>query len=247
MLLLLFIVPLIVFWDKGLIFRTYIFVFLRISRTITQIIISGLKVNIETKKEIKKIKSSIILCNHLSYLDAILILSTNRNTVAIIKDGFFKIPFLGWILTRAGFIPAFTNTRNNDEQLSKLCIERMESIEKTLKAGINVLIFPEGTRSNNGTLNRFKSGAFKIAKKYNVPIAMLMLTNTQITLSKSSIIYNTCVRNIITLKKIGSLSTDGYSVSELKEQAYDIYSSHNKKEFQNKHNVYTDLFNTIEI
>jgi 1-acyl-sn-glycerol-3-phosphate acyltransferase len=91
----------------------------------------------------------------------------------------------------------------------------MESIEKTLKAGINILIFPEGTRSNNGSLNRFKMGAFKIAKKYNAPIEMLMLTNTQVTLSKLNDIQHPALK-YHNSKDNKTYSTDKCSLYERK-------------------------------
>lgn len=233
-LVIVYIIPLFFILDRRKLFQNYIYIFLNIAVPFTSLIMPGLRDKIYNRKEIKNITSSIILCNHLSFVDALLVLMSNNHTVAIIRDEFFRIPFLGWVLDRAGFIPVFTKEKKavqNQNKLSKMHMDRVEGIKKTIDTGTNILIFPEGTRGTTDKVKEFKLGAFKIAKKLNIPLELLKIRNTHKLLNRNTMIFSGFSKNTMSLEKIGKITAphDKYTASEIKEEAYNIFNGNIKK------------------
>ncbi len=185
-------------------------------------IIPGLEFKIQD--EIFSIQSSVIVCNHLSYLDPILLISLFEKHKTIVKNVFFKVPIFGWVLKTAGYLPA-----NASGGLVSLMMERMNDLQGYLSSGGNLFVFPEGTRSRDGKLGRFNEGAFKIAKRCNAPIQVLSIRNTGRLFPPDRFLFNTCIENTIEVNLIGSIGPDhqgrGSSVSELKEEAWSLLNN----------------------
>jgi 1-acyl-sn-glycerol-3-phosphate acyltransferase len=120
------------------------------------------------------IHSSVVVCNHLSYLDPILLISLLCRAKTIVKPVFFAVPVFGWILRRAGYFPATTNG-----PLAGLMLEQMETMREYLSEGGNLFIFPQGTRSRDGSIGLLNQGAFKIARYCQAPVYVLCIRNTE--------------------------------------------------------------------
>ena len=125
---------------------------------------------VEGFENIPKKGALIIASNHVSYLDpAVLVASLNRKIYFITKKEVFKNTFVSFILKN---LNAFSVDRENVDMLA-------------FKKAINILrekkvlgIFPEGTRSSNGELQKLKLGAIKIAMKTGVPILPVGIIGT---------------------------------------------------------------------
>jgi 1-acyl-sn-glycerol-3-phosphate acyltransferase len=180
---------------------------------VIDIVVPGTKIEFKNYDEMKNIKSSIIISNHISYLDGLLIFSANKNIVVVVKASFFKVPVMGWILYFSGAIPS-------EENVNDLTIRRVLNIGKILESGSNILVFPEGTRSKTGQLGLFKAGAFKLAKRYNSPIEMIQIKNAEKTFQNGKFKVG---NNVIEVRKIGTLES-GKSYIKLKEEAEKTYS-----------------------
>lgn len=154
------------------------------------------------KKDVFPIRSSVIVCNHLSYLDPILLISLFKKQRTIVKSVFFNIPIFGRILSISGYIPSDTRGK-----FSSLFIERMDSMERYLASGGNLFIFPEGTRSRDGRLGEFNNGAFRIAKYCNAPIVILSINNSNRLFPPGRFLFNTFGKNDITVKLIGRIDS----------------------------------------
>jgi 1-acyl-sn-glycerol-3-phosphate acyltransferase len=182
-------------------------------------IVPGVEFNIQD--DIFSIRSSVIVCNHLSYLDPILLISLFEKHKTIVKNVFFKVPIFGRVLKTAGYLPATASGA-----LVSLMMERMNDLKDYLSSGGNFFIFPEGTRSRDGKLGRFNEGAFKIAKRCNAPIQVVSIRNTQRLFPPDRFLFNTCVKNTIEVRLAGTIEPDGqgkkYSVLELKEKAWSL-------------------------
>jgi 1-acyl-sn-glycerol-3-phosphate acyltransferase len=169
-------------------------------------------------EEVSSIRSSVIVCNHLSYLDPILLISLFEKHKTIVKNIFFKLPVFGWLLKMAGYLPASASG-----ELIIFMVKHMENMQEYLSTGGNLFVFPEGTRSRDGRLGRFNEGAFKIAKRCNAPIKVLLIRNTERLFPPDRFFFNTCVKNTIEIELVGSIDPDhhgrGRSVSELIGQA----------------------------
>ena len=168
-------------------------------------------------EELKVIRSSVIVCNHLSYLDPLLLISLFPRHKTIVKSTFFNVPIFGWMLKQSGYIPSTSEGR-----LSELMLERIEAMDGYLATGGNLFIFPEGTRSRDGNIGRLNKGAFKIARLCRTPVKVLYIRNTNNLFTPGKFLFNTFVPNIITVEQITGLvpdyQSDNFSISELISQ-----------------------------
>jgi 1-acyl-sn-glycerol-3-phosphate acyltransferase len=152
---------------------------------------------------IRSIKSSVVVSNHLSYLDPLLMIVLFPRHKTIVKSSFFKVPLFGWLIEQSGFIPATTQG-----SLSPLMIERIESLDEFLASGGILFIFPEGTRSRDGRIGPFNKGAFKIAGHCQAPIQVLRITGTDKLFKPGRSLFNAVTSATIAIEKIAQIDPD---------------------------------------
>jgi len=178
--------------------------------------------------EIGSIRSSVIVCNHQSYLDPLLLISLFPRHKTIVKSTFFSVPILGWLLRQSGFLPS-----TSEDRLSELMIERLETMDDFLASGGNLFIFPEGTRSRDGTIGRLNKGAFKIARLFRTPIEVLYINNTNKLFTPGKFLFNTLVPNTITVEHIAGIepdySSENFSISDMRFRVKSLLEAQNKK------------------
>ena len=176
----------------------------------------------EIPKEVREIHSSVVVCNHISYLDPILLISLFPRQVTIVKSTFFKVPIFGWFLRNAGYIPSAPN-----EMMGAAMINNLESIKEHLAAGGVLFVFPEGTRSRDGNLSPFNKGVFSIARYCNAPIKLIFIQDTNKLFKPGFFIFNALDSNTIKLELIGTLEPDyksnNFSISAVAEQARKLF------------------------
>jgi 1-acyl-sn-glycerol-3-phosphate acyltransferase len=164
--------------------------------------------------EVRSIRSCVIVCNHLSYVDPLLFVSLFEKHKTIVKSTFFKVPVFGSILKRSGYIPS-----TSVGAFSSLMIERVEKMGEFLSSGGNLFIFPEGTRSKDGSLGTLNEGAFKIARRFKAPLKVCLIKNTNVLYRPKTYLFDTDIKEPIEIKLIGSIEPfcDGnrLSVSDL--------------------------------
>jgi 1-acyl-sn-glycerol-3-phosphate acyltransferase len=153
--------------------------------------------------DIGAIHSSIVISNHLSYLDPLLLISLFEKQKTIVKKTFFKVPIFRFLISQSGYIPS-----SNGGEDKSLFLRTIENIKEYLASGGNVFIFPEGTRSRTGRLGPFLKGAFSIAYYCRAPIECLLIRDTNRLLVPGRTWFNTCVSNTIEVEKIGSFLPD---------------------------------------
>ncbi|MDH5432417.1 MAG: 1-acyl-sn-glycerol-3-phosphate acyltransferase [Gammaproteobacteria bacterium] len=118
----------------------------------------------------------IVMSNHFSLYDipvSILVLETSLRMMA--KKELYKIPFMGMALRLGEFVSV---DRHNHEQ----SIKDLEKAKQVMVSGISLWVAPEGTRSRNGTLGKFKRGVFHLAidtKAIVVPIVIKNIHEVQ--------------------------------------------------------------------
>jgi 1-acyl-sn-glycerol-3-phosphate acyltransferase len=153
--------------------------------------------------EVRTIRASVIVCNHLSYLDPILLISLFEKQKTIVKSAFFNVPVFGKILRKSGYLPSQAGG-----DYASLMIRNIENIGEYLASGGNVFIFPEGTRSRSGRLGPFNKGAFGIARYCRAPIQCLLIRNTGRLFVPGRFLFNTCVPVTIDVERIGAFEPD---------------------------------------
>lgn len=160
-------------------------------------------VDIRIEKDVKSLRSSVIVCNHASYLDPILLISLFEKQKTIVKSVFFKIPVFSWVLRTSGYLPSDAGDLTDGEALTQL-----STLERFLSGGGNLFVFPEGTRSRTGRIAPFSAGAFKIARRCHAPVQVLFIRNTDRLFRPGKFLFNTCVPLLIRVEKIGELTMD---------------------------------------
>lgn len=116
-------------------------------------------------ERLKGLKGTLIVANHPSLLDVVMIMAAVPNVQCVVKGGLWKNPFFRLTVEGAGYI------RNDQgpEELMRACVE-------TLNAGNNLIIFPEGTRTAPGQPLRLQRGFANIATLAEVDLQLLRLT-----------------------------------------------------------------------
>jgi 1-acyl-sn-glycerol-3-phosphate acyltransferase len=179
----------------------------------------------EIQPEVRRIRSSVIVCNHISYLDSILLVSLFPRHTTIAKDRLFRIPVFGRMLALSGYIPSSGTGRYAD-----LMLDSLATIADNLESGGNIIVFPEGTRSRGGRVGRLHKGAFKIAKYCNAPIKVLNVTNTDKLFVPGKFLFNTCAGSTIGLRLIAELSpdykSDAFEIRNLMAQVKSLLGNH---------------------
>lgn len=138
------------------------------------------RLHVEGLKNIRKGKPYVIIANHQSMLDILVLLAAVPLDFRFIaKQELFSLPFVGWHMTFADYIPI---VRNAPSSRRKAILEA----EKRLRKGASLLIFPEGTRSPDGVMRPFKLGAVKIAQKLGIELLPVVIDGTGLALPKNS-------------------------------------------------------------
>jgi len=120
---------------------------------------------IRIKNKIPNDQTYIIMMNHTSFADVFFSMQPLRGKYTALLASFnFKIPIWGTMLRSFNAIPVYR--RNKQKAIQ--AIKQAETIIKEL--GYHVVIFPEGTRTTNGKLQKFKKGGFHMAINTGVPI-----------------------------------------------------------------------------
>ena len=128
-----------------------------------------LPVSVDGTEQIKPGQSYVFVANHQSMFDVWLVYGWLPVIFKwLMKAELRKVPFVGTGCKAAGHI--FVDRRN-----AKAAMESLKEVERQLVNGVCTVIFPEGTRSKDGEVGRFKRGAFQIAWDLGLPVIPLSL------------------------------------------------------------------------
>lgn len=158
---------------------------------------AGIRIEVEGLEHVPQDRHCIFMCNHVSNLDppVVLPLLPGRCSV-MLKKVLMRIPILGTAMRMGKFIPVERGSRRDAAQAS------VAAAADALRSGLNILVFPEGTRSKNGRLAEFKKGPFFLAQQTQAPIVPVALSGTQKMMRKGSIAIEPGVARIQLLPAI---------------------------------------------
>ena len=149
--------------------------------------------------------------NHASSLDIPLILGFLPFWIVPISKIELKwIPFLGWAMQAAGHV--FVDRRDHEKAM--LSIAKIKN--SLLKNPRSILIFPEGSRTNDGKVNQFKTGGLSIGISTKISIVPVAIEGTFESLSKHSKKF---VNKLLTIKVGAPIDTRKYSLDDRKRLA----------------------------
>ena len=115
-------------------------------------------VTIAGREHIDSKTAYVMVANHQSLLDILVLFRLFRHYKWVSKAANFRIPWIGWNMRMNGYIEL---RRGNPESIAKM----MQACADNLARGSSVMLFPEGTRSRDGRLKAFKHGAFLVTKR----------------------------------------------------------------------------------
>jgi 1-acyl-sn-glycerol-3-phosphate acyltransferase len=127
----------------------------------------------------------VVVANHQSLLDIVMLSGMPREMKWVAKDELFRIPWIGWLLRLTGDIAV----RRGDPESGGEAIGRAKAY---LARGMNVMIFPEGTRSRDARLLPFKKGAFRMAIDAGVPVLPVAVWGTAAGMRKGGMGVAAC-------------------------------------------------------
>jgi len=142
---------------------------------------SGVKVHVTGGENVPENKPVIFACNHMSQCDIpVLYRALPVQFRFVVKKELFRIPYLGMAMKASGYIPV-------NRSGGKAAIKSLNEAAERIKSGASIVIFPEGTRSVDGSLGPFKSGAFLLALKSGCPVIPVAISGTHEILPKGSL------------------------------------------------------------
>jgi len=133
---------------------------------------------------------AVLVANHESMADILVLYGLYRPFKWVSKASVFKAPFLGWNMWLNRYIPL---VRGDKESIATM----MAQCHRWLARGVPVLMFPEGTRSEDGVVKAFKDGAFKMAVAARCPVYPIVLTGTARTLPKHGYLLEESVNALV--------------------------------------------------
>jgi 1-acyl-sn-glycerol-3-phosphate acyltransferase len=99
------------------------------------------------------------------------------------KKELFSIPILGWAMSAAGYISI-------DRQGTRETVEAMKEAAQKIRDGMSVVIFPEGSRTPDGSIQPFRKGGFTLAIRSQVPIVPIAISGSREIMSKDRLTAN---------------------------------------------------------
>ncbi|MBX2801499.1 MAG: 1-acyl-sn-glycerol-3-phosphate acyltransferase [Myxococcales bacterium] len=136
-----------------------------------QVAMTGARWRAVVDPAVREDRSYIFACNHVNLLDHV----TMYNATPHFKQGVeleshFRIPIYGWFMKQRGTIPV--RRGGGKAQVRELT----QHFARELQLGHSILAFPEGTRSRDGRVQRFRLGVFRMAQELGVPIVPTTVT-----------------------------------------------------------------------
>jgi 1-acyl-sn-glycerol-3-phosphate acyltransferase len=132
-------------------------------------------------------RAGILVANHQSLLDPIMMMSFEPCLSGPAKDYLFRWPGLGAFLRLARFYPS--------EDAGLGLMEKMRAgVEHAIEQGYSVLFFPEGTRSRTGEMGKFRRGAFRMAVEYGLPIQPVVIEGIHEVLPPGALLVGSAKR-----------------------------------------------------
>ena len=137
---------------------------------------TGVRVHVDGLAHLSGLRSCVLAANHQSIYDIPIVFASVPLQLRIVaKDSLGRIPFLGWHLLRAGHL--LVDRRNPGADVVK-------KMARLVREGSSLIVFPEGTRSVDGRIGRFKKGSFLVAINAGLPVVPVTIDGSHAVMKK---------------------------------------------------------------
>lgn len=153
----------------------------------------------------------VAVSNHESFVDMLLISHLPFEMKWLSKESILKIPAVGWLMMMAGDIRL---VRGNKDSI----VAAMAECGRVLDNKITVMLFPEGTRTRDGSLGVFKDGAFRLAIEHQVPILPMVVDGTRTALAAGGWLMNVTEAQVKVLEPIPTTGMTSDDIGPLRDR-----------------------------
>jgi 1-acyl-sn-glycerol-3-phosphate acyltransferase len=137
---------------------------------------TGVRVTVAGLEHLVPGRSYVFAANHQSIYDIPIVFASIPFQLRIVaKESLGRIPFMGWHLRRAGHL--LVDRRNPGPDI-------VQKMRRLVGAHSSLIVFPEGTRSVDGALGRFKNGSFLVAIDAGLPVVPVSIAGSRHVMKK---------------------------------------------------------------
>jgi 1-acyl-sn-glycerol-3-phosphate acyltransferase len=143
--------------------------------------VSRIKVSVKGLSNLDSSGPFVYMCNHQSYFDVLILLAYLPVQFRwLAKAELFKIPIFARAMRGAGYISI-------DRYKRESAFKSIDRAADKIRGGVSLMIFPEGTRSRDGSIGPFKKGGFVLSLKSGVPIVPIIINGARAIMQKGSL------------------------------------------------------------
>jgi putative phosphoserine phosphatase / 1-acylglycerol-3-phosphate O-acyltransferase len=158
---------------------------------------AGIKLAVKGEEHLVN-RPAVFILNHQSNADALIAVKLLRKGIrGVAKKELQKMPIIGQVMQITGTI--FLDRADKEKS-----IEAMKPAVESLQNGTSIVIFPEGTRSYDYTLGKFKKGAFHIAMQAGVPLVPIVLKNAHDAMPRGKNLFNPTLVEVVVLPPVST-------------------------------------------
>ena len=177
------------------------------------------KVKVIGRENLDPKQSYVFVANHQGAFDIFLVYGfLNQNIKWVQKQSLRKIPLVGKASEIAGHVFV-----DNSSAASR--VATIQKAKKQIVDGVSIVMFPEGSRTRNGKLGRFKRGAFQIAIDMKLPIVPITINGSYDVMRVGSYIIRPCKMELIIHKPIPTENLTDNDIPALVQHTKDIIYS----------------------
>jgi len=162
-------------------------------------------------------RASVLIANHTSFLDILLTIMLHPKLILVTNKWVWNSPVFGSVVRLADYYPA---SEGADDGIQRL--------QNRIEEGYTIVIFPEGTRSEDGVIKRFHKGAFYLAEMLKLPIQPLLIHGASDAIPKGSFYLNA---GQLTLKFLPPIEIDNVSFGKTYAERTKSISRYFRQEF----------------
>jgi len=156
----------------------------------------------------------LIVCNHQSFIDVPLVSFLPLDCKFLGKDMLFRIPVVGWMMRMSKDIPVSRRDTRSAARALMHCA-------KLMRSGCSVMVFPEGTRSLDGSLLPFSEAPFQVAVREGIQVLPLVLDGTGAYLPRNAFLFGSrCPIHLSVLPPVPVAGLTSRGAGELSQQVW---------------------------
>lgn len=180
--------------------------------------LAWVKVRVRGRGHISRGRAYLFVANHQGAYDIFSIYGyLGHNFRWMMKESLRKIPFVG-------FACAASKQIFVDNKSVGGVRKTMEAAEKQLAGGMSLVVFPEGQRTWNGKMNRFKKGAYKLAMEFNLPVVPITIDGAYKVMPRTAKLPRPGTITL-TIHNVIEPPAEGYDLDDLMARTYQAISS----------------------